>query len=173
MVTVICTTDRPQSNSLKVATNCLRMFEESGTTCQLLNLQDVDPEWITRSSFKENSPEMQQVVDRFLINAERLMLVVPEYNGSFPGIFKYFIDGCDYGNWKGKKIAMVGIASGRSGNLRGLDHLTGIFHYLGSEVYGKKVYISQVSNEIDAHGDVTGTLTLFELQSQIKGFLNF
>lgn len=173
MTTVICTTDRPQSNSLKVAKHCMRLLEEHGSLCQLLNLHDIDPQWITSSSYTKNAPEMQVVVERYLHRSERLLLVVPEYNGSFPGIFKYFIDGCDHGDWKAKKVAMVGIASGRSGNLRGIDHLTGIFHYLGSEVYSRKVYISQVSNVLGEQGDITESLTLFELQNHINGFLNF
>jgi NAD(P)H-dependent FMN reductase len=47
-----------------------------------------------------------------------------------PGSLKLFIDACSVReykqNFKGKKAALVGIASGRAGNLRGMDHLTGV-----------------------------------------------
>lgn len=173
MITVICSTDRPASNSMRVARACAAQLEQKGEQVQILDLQELNPQWVRASSFGPNSPEMEAVVKRYIRAVERMVLVVPEYNGSFPGIVKYFIDGCDHGDWARKRIALIGLATGRGGNLRGLDHLTGIFHYLGSEVFGKKVYISRISGVLDTNGELTDAMALAELNAQMDGFLNF
>ncbi|MGB0918773.1 MAG: hypothetical protein ACPGU4_14355, partial [Flavobacteriales bacterium] len=63
--------------------------------------------------------------------------------------------------------------TGRAGNLRGIDHLTGIFHYLGSEVYSKKVYLSQVNLVLPENGELQNEMIASEIDAQVKGFLTF
>jgi len=173
MITIVCATNRPGSNSLKVASIYARLFQEAGTEAQVLNLEEVNPRWIADSSYAANTMEMDRIVEQYIRVADKLVLVVPEYNGSFPGILKFFIDGCNHGDWANKKIALVGLTTGRSGNLRGLDHLTGIFHYLGSSIYWRKVYLSQVAQMLDSEGTLTDETALKELNNQMSGFLAF
>lgn len=172
-VTVICGTNRPDSNSMRVATVCARLLNEAWAEASILNLETVDPKWLTDSTYGQNVPELEAVLDRYLRNVQRLVMVVPEYNGSFPGILKYFIDACDHGEWKGKKVALVGVASGRGGNLRGADHLTGVLHYLGSDVLSRKVYISQVFQQLDAERVLTNASIVNELKTQAEALLRF
>ena len=173
MITVICTTNRPNSNTMKVALEYTRLLQHSGADAQVMDIGDVKPQWIQDSSFGASTPEMEAIVSKYVRKANKLVFIVPEYNGSFPGIIKYFMDACDHGEWANKKVAMVGVASGRSGNLRGLDQLTGIFHYLGSAVFWKKVYISQVGQTMDTAGTLTDEVALRELNQQINGFLSY
>lgn len=172
-VTVICGTDRPDSNSMRVAELYAEFLREAGAIPSILNLRDVDPQWLSASSYVDNVPELEAVLDRHLRGVQRLAVVAPEYNGSFPGILKYFIDACSHGEWAGKKVALIGVASGRGGNLRGADHLTGIFHYLQSEVLGRKVYISQVLQQLDDDGRLTGEVIRNELLIQANALLSF
>lgn len=173
MITIVCGTNRPGSNSLKVASGYARLLQEAGVEAQVLNLEEINPRWIAESSYAANTMEMDCIVQQYISAVDKLVLVVPEYNGSFPGILKFFIDGCNHGDWADKKIALVGLTTGRSGNVRGLDHLTGIFHYLGSSIYWKKVYLSQVAQMLDSIGTLTDETTVKELNLQIKGFLSF
>ncbi|MCF8258212.1 MAG: NAD(P)H-dependent oxidoreductase, partial [Flavobacteriales bacterium] len=124
-------------------------------------------------AYRPNVPELEALLNHNLRGVQRLVMVVPEYNGSFPGILKYFMDACDHGEWEGKKVALVGVASGRGGNLRGADHLTGVLHYLGSEVLGRKVYISQVAQQLGADGQLTNEFTVGELRTQALALLHF
>jgi chromate reductase, NAD(P)H dehydrogenase (quinone) len=172
-VTVICGTDRPDSNSMRVARVCARIYEHIGAEAGILNLQDVDPQWLTGSAYGSNVPQLEALLQQHLRGVQRLVMVVPEYNGSFPGILKYFMDACDHGEWKGKKVALVGVASGRGGNLRGADHLTGVLHYLGSDVLSKKVYISQVFQQLTPTGELSDPATLNELRTQAEAFMRF
>jgi len=72
----------------------------------------------------------------------------------------------------GKKIALAGVATGRGGNLRGLDHLTGIFHYLNVHVMPFKLPISVVAVLIK-DGKVTSEFLLNDIQKQVSLFVNY
>ena len=70
---------------------------------------------------------------KWLLPAEKYIFISPEYNGSIPGVLKCLIDVSDVKKvWKGKKALLTGVSKGRAGNLRGMDHLTGIMHYVGT-----------------------------------------
>ena len=173
MITIICATNRPESNSLKVSELYEKAVSSNGKTCQILDLMKVEAQWIQDSHYGENVPEFEDVVQKHIRDVNKLIFIVPEYNGGFPGYLKFFMDGCDHGDWHGKKTAMVGVATGRAGNLRGVDHLTGILHYLGSEVYSKKVYLSQINLLLPENGELENEMVANEIDTQIKGFLTF
>lgn len=173
MITIICTTNRPDSNTRKVAELYQIALNRLGSECQILDMQTVDAGWIQASNYGENVPEFEAVVTQYIRPVKKFIFITPEYNGSFPGYIKFFMDACDYGDWGGKQVALMGLASGRAGNVRGLDHLTGIFHYLGSEVYSKKVYLSQINQSMSENGEIRNDLLLKEIEAQVKGFVTF
>jgi NAD(P)H-dependent FMN reductase len=173
MITIICTTNRPDSNTRKVAELYLTALHGFGSACQILDMQNVDAAWIQESNYGENAPEFEAVVSQYIRPVKKFVFITPEYNGSFPGYIKFFMDACNYGEWANKQVALMGLASGRAGNVRGLDHLTGIFHYLGSEVYSKKVYLSQINQSLSDDGVIQNDLLLKEIEAQLKGFITF
>lgn len=78
-------------------------------------------------------------------NASKLIFVVPEYNGSFPGVLKLFLDGLAFPKGiKGKTAALVGISSGPLGTALGLSHLTDILNYLNCNVLAVKPRITSI-----------------------------
>lgn len=173
MITIICTTNRPDSNTRKVAQMYHEALDAMGEESQILDLKEVDANWIQDSNYGKNVPEFEEVVRRYIRTPKKLVFITPEYNGGFPGYLKFFMDACDHGDWSGKKVALMGLASGRAGNVRGLDHLTGIVHYLGSEVYSKKVYLSQVNQSLTEEGEIENEVLNREIELQLKGFVTF
>lgn len=173
MITIVCTTNRPDSNTRKVAQMYHHKLLDLKQESQILDLKEVDANWIQNSNYGKNVPEFETVVSRFIREAGKLIFITPEYNGGFPGYLKFFMDACDQGDWSGKKVAIMGLASGRAGNVRGLDHLTGILHYLGSEVYSKKVYLSQIHQSLTQDGDIENEVFEREIELQLKGFIDF
>ncbi len=99
---------------------------------------------------------------------------MPEYNGSFPGILKTMIDNTDIKScWWGKKALLTGIADGRAGNLRGLDHMTGILQYLRMNVFWDKLPLSRINDEIGENGDLLMPATNQVIDAQVEAFLAF
>ncbi|MHB1177704.1 MAG: NADPH-dependent FMN reductase [Daejeonella sp.] len=143
MITIVVGTNRPDSKSRKVAEfyeNLLKRFEMRS---QILDLAELPENFIISALYhncgkNEKFNEIRKVME----NANKYIFIIPEYNNSFPGVFKAFIDGLSYPNaLQHKKCALVGISDGVSGNVIGLSHITDIFNYLGMHVLAQKIRI--------------------------------
>lgn len=73
----------------------------------------------------------------------------------------------------GKKVALVGVSSGRSGNIRGIDHLTNIFHYLNLEVLPYKLPISRTNELVNENREIIDEGTIKAFNHQIDKLLGF
>lgn len=173
MITVISGTDRNNSVTLQVAQLYVDVLSEMGHQAQILDLTQVPVQCVSASAYGVSTPQFRLIETGYFRSPSRLIFVVPEYNGSIPGYLKYVIDACDHKVFSGKRCALVGVASGRGGNLRGLEHLTGILHYLGAEVFSRKVYLSQVNNTLANGGLQNNEVTQREVRAQLAGFFTF
>ena len=115
--------------------------------------------------------ELRSEIELKMIPAKKLVVFVPEYNGSFPGILKSFIDCIEPKHFKEMVIALVGISAGRSGNIRGMDHLTGVFHYLGAEVLSSKIDIANLHSVLDIDGNLNNDDVIRRMNRQIDFLL--
>ena len=99
---------------------------------------------------------------------------MPEYNGSFPGILKLFIDNTDVRKcWWHKKAMLVGVADGRGGNLRGIDQMTNLLHYLRVNVLYNKIPLSKINDEMNSHGQFVNPATVDAIKVQVKEFVEY
>lgn len=141
---------------------------------QILDLQKLPNDFVFRNDvFGNPDPGFSAIVDQFVSTADRFVFVVPEYNGSFPGVCKAFIDAIWPEQFRGKKAALIGLSSGRAGNLRGLDHLTGILHYLNVAVVPSRVNIMHIERMMDEEGRLGDEKTLQQLQQLMRNFIAF
>ena len=110
---------------------------------------------------------------KWLQPAEKYIFISPEYNGSIPGVLKCLIDVSDSRKvWKGKKALLTGVSKGRAGNLRGMDHLTSIMHYVGTVVHPNKLPISIVDTLFDDE-EMAHRETLRVINHQLDEFIKF
>ena len=173
MITVISATNRPDNHTVRFAQKYLELLKKRGVESQLFNLEELPDSFGLKSIYSYHHPELQLLIDKYLIPADKLVVVVPEYNGGIPGVFKVFIDAVKPELFQSKKVALVGISSGRSGNLRGLDQLTNIFNYLNSEVFSYKVPVSNVLTLFSDNGTINDEVTIKALDFQIEKFLKY
>lgn len=172
MISVICATHRPQNQTLAVVNKYADILKELGEEVQILKMDDLPEDFMVTNTFGKPSHGLDEVVEKWVIKADKLVIVSPEYNGSYPGVFKVFLDAVPPRSWKGKKAALVGVASGRAGNLRGMDHLTDVLHYLRVEVFSLKIPISRLDTLLE-EGEVVDAHTVKVLTQQAKEFLEF
>lgn len=120
----------------------------------------------------EKGGKLKEVQDRLLIPSNKFVFIMPEYNGSFPGILKTMMDNSDIRNcWWYKKAMMTGVADGRAGNLRGMDHMTGVLNYLKVTVLHNKIPLSRINEEIDKEGNLLKEETVKLISNQLDEFL--
>lgn len=174
MITIISCTNRKSAVSKVVSEFYQELLSQSGAESKILDLQKVPADFIM-SALYENAGKNQAFnqMTQQIESSEKFVFVVPEYNGSFPGVLKAFIDGLSYPNpFKDKKCALVGLSSGVQGGALALSHLTDIFNYVGMHVLALKVRMPGVE-KIISNGKVTDDLILELLDMQIKDLLAF
>ena len=171
--TLICATNRPENKTLGVLYTYKNLLQEHHIEVNVLEMQNLPSDFVVNDSFGKRSDAMEKIIEDHLRGVEKLVIIAPEYNGSFPGIFKAFIDAIHPKEFRGKKAALVGVASGRAGNLRGLDHLTDVFHHLQVEVLSLKIPISKLEELIDENHLIQDEGTLKVLNQQIERFMTF
>lgn len=172
-ITVISGTNRSESNTAIVAKFYLEILKKKEQNPLFFSLVDLHKDFAFNNDiFGKKNPGFSRMIKKFFANAPKLVFVVPEYNGSIPGVLKTLIDGIDPRVFEGKKAALVGVASGRSGNVRGMDHLTNILNYLEVQVLPFKVPVSRVM-AIVSNGKIMDENTKKTLRVQAEKFIKF
>lgn len=167
MITIISATNRPNSSTLKVAKHYQQLMEQKGEQTQLFSLEKLPVDIAFNELYDKRSAAFQQILDTYIAPIQKFVVVMPEYNGSFPGILKLFIDAIHPDLLRRKKVALLGVASGRAGNLRGMEHLTGVFNYLGVFVHPNRLPVSSVLTLLDDKGAIKDVATLTVLEKHI------
>jgi NAD(P)H-dependent FMN reductase len=173
-ITIVVGTNRDNSLSEVIAQYYQAILEAKGVSSQIVNLQDLPADFITSALYKNSGKNPQFNLIREVVSAsEKLIFIVPEYNGSFPGVLKAFIDGMPYPKgFEDKKIALVGLSSGVQGGALALSHLNDIFSYLNAHVLGYKVKLIQIEKNIK-DGKIINDLYNQLIDIQVDKFLKF
>ncbi len=173
MISIISGTNRINSNTLKVARYYQQQLNIRNAKCQVISLNDLPSDFINTDLYGKRSSAFADL--QTLVSAsEKFVFIVPEYNGSFPGVLKTFLDACDFPqSFYGKKAALVGVSSGKYGNIRGIDHLTGVCNYMSINVLPLKIHISNVLSELNQEENFYKSDTLKFTNQQIEEFLVF
>lgn len=172
-ITIISATNRPDSNTEKVANYYKTNLSNLGADVEVFSLINL-PECILHSDlYGKRSAEFQEIMNKYIENQSKFIFIAPEYNGSFSGVLKVFLDAVPPKTWFDKKACLTGVSTGRAGNLRGLEHLTNILNYLKINVYHNKLPISKVDTLIDSTGHLSDSETQKVINLQIDGFLKF
>ena len=96
---------------------------------------------------------------RQLQNAVRaatgVVLVTPEYHGSFSSVMKLVIENLGFPSvLAGKPVALVGVAAGSIGAIKSLEHLRGVVSHVGAIVLPLPISIANVQKVFDREGRV-------------------
>lgn len=174
MINIIVCTNRQGAKSKEVAVYYQSLLKSLETPSQIIDLEGLPHDFIF-SALYQNSGKNEgfNVYRKKMEEAQKCVFVVPEYNNSFPGALKAFIDGLSYPNgFVHKKCALVGISDGVQGNAIGLSHLTDVFNYLGMHVLAQKVRIPFMKkNFID--GKITDDFINKLIKEQAEIFIKF
>lgn len=164
MITIISGTNRKDSNTEKIAAIYQEILSEKKIEFLFLSLQKIKS--------VERNENFEKLESEYLIPAQKFIIVMPEYNGSFPGIVKLMIDNSNVVDcWRNKKVLLCGVSTGRAGNLRGMEHLTGSLMHMQMVVHPNRLPISSV-NQIIAKMESFAAIKELII-TQVENFLLF
>ena len=144
-----------------------------GAAAELYSLAELPGEAFAPEAFAVKPPALLDV-QRRVVEAAGLHLVVPEYNGSFPGVLKHFIDLLRFPeSFQDKPVAFVGAANGMFGGLRAVEQLQMIFAYRNAHLFPDRVFIPTVSKRLDEAGGMADADIDARLAKQTAGFARF
>ncbi len=170
MIEVLCGTHRPGNNTLKVVHVYAELLGELGLDHAILDLADLPADAFGPRA--ERHPAIQAWQEQRVGPASGVVVVSPEYNGSMPGVLKALLDAMDPAVWKRKPVLLSGIATGRAGNLRGMDHLSNVFLHMGAWVHPDKLPISRLGTLWEGQGERPGleAATRSRMAQQVAAF---
>lgn len=173
MITIISGTNRPSSNTIKVAKYYQKTLMLKGLESTVFSLEDLPDNLIASDLYGQRSPEFA-VIQELVNKTSKFLFIIPEYNGSFPGVLKTFIDACNFpDSFYDKKAALVGVSSGKYGNIRGVDHFGGVCSYLHLHVLPLRIHIASIKTELNENGELYKEDTLKFCYQQMDKFISF
>jgi len=172
-ITIISGTNRLDSHTEKIAQYYLLALKSKGFDAEILSLKNLPEAFLNTDLYGKRSADFQKIIDTYIESQTKFVFIVPEYNGSYAGVFKLFLDAIPPKLWIDNKACLVGVATGRAGNLRGMEHLTNVLNYLKLNVYYNKLPISKVDTLLDANGNIIDADTIKVIDLQLEGFLKF
>ncbi len=167
MLTIISGSSRADNNTRRVANEYKRILSEQFK--EESNIYSLDQINVT-----VRDAAFLEAENQLLVPAQKFIIIMPEYNGSYPGILKLMIDNSAIKNvWWHKKVLLVGVSTGRAGNLRGMEHLTGVLLHMKMLVHPNRLPISIVDKLMSPENRFTDDDTLKAIQTQLAEFKDF
>lgn len=168
MILVIAGTNRKNSKTALVAQQINTLLEARQQEYKYINLENLPPDFMYSHFNGQINDEFQEIITGYVQPATKFLLVMPEYNGAFPGVLKSFFDCIHPRFFNGKQAALIGVSSGHTGGARGLDMFTLILNYLKVNVHWNKPKLSNIEEHL-----IEGNLEkeyLLRLESLINEF---
>jgi NAD(P)H-dependent FMN reductase len=173
-IVIIVGTNRNDSVSSQIAAIYKKLLSDLGEDAAIIDLKKLPPDFISTALYEKagKNPSFNPFRQKIL-EARKFVFIVPEYNGSFPGVLKAFIDGLQYpDSFQDKKCALVGLSSGIQGAGLALSHLTDILNYCGTHVLALKVKLAFIDKYFK-DGQIDNEIYRDLLASQASGLIEF
>jgi NAD(P)H-dependent FMN reductase len=172
MIEIISGTNRPNSNTIKVAKFVVEIFNEIKIPVNLLDLAHLDLNDVADGEYYKGARGgYKEAVER-MTKARGILVVVPEYNGSYPGALKLFIDYWKYPEtFEHRPLAFVGLGS-RWGGLSPVEHLQQVFGFRNGYIFPQRVFLTNIKDNFK-DGKVTDPKAHDLLKAQARDFVKF
>jgi NAD(P)H-dependent FMN reductase len=173
MIVILVGTNRPGSNTRKVARHVEEIYGELKVPFKVLDLGQLPPEIFSPTSYAKK-PDSFTPFSETILKSDGVHIVTPEYNGSVPGVLKYFIDMLKFPeSFVHRPVCFTGLAAGLWGALRPVEQLQAIFGYRNAFIFPERVFLPQINDLLNESGRLTDSELLKRLHDQADGFVDF
>jgi chromate reductase, NAD(P)H dehydrogenase (quinone) len=118
-----------------------------------------------------STPQAVQALRAAIEDADALLFVTPEYNGSIPGVLKNAVDWASRPHRKsalwGKTAAVAGASTGAYGALWAQNDLRRVLGIAGARVVEGDLAVAKANEAIDEHGQIVDESIRRRLQERL------
>lgn len=173
MMTLLVGTNRPGSNSRNVGRQIEEIYREMNVPLRVLDLAQLPPEVFLPAAYAEK-PVSFAPFSEAVLQSSGLIVITPEYNGSMPGVLKYFIDLLKFPeSFERRPVCFIGVAAGMWGALRSVEQLQAIFGYRNAHLFPERVFLPRINDLLGTDGKIKDLEIVDRLHSQQRGFVDF
>lgn len=172
-IAIVSGTDRPNSKAMVVSTYLASAYNEAGASASIVDLQSFPLNAVVGGPYGKDIAEIKEF-NQTVMDADGVVMVIPEYNGSFPGILKLFIDYLPFPSaFEKLPIAFIGESAGSFGALRAVEQLQMVAAYRNALLFPERVFINRVGKNFDPVSGPVDSLQNELMQKQVKNFIGF
>ncbi len=173
MITLIVGTNRPGANTRKVARQIEEVYIALKVPFRVLDLAELPQEIFLPGSYAEKPKSFHRFA-QMILDSSGLHVVTPEYNGSVPGVLKYFIDMLKFPeSFIHRPVCFTGLGAGMWGALRPVEQLQAIFGYRNAFIFPERVFMPGINGLLDKNDRLNDPELVERLKHQVEGFVTF
>lgn len=174
MIAIISGTNRNDARTRIIARTAQREFEALHATTSFLDLRLL-PDGLLSPDVYGNPPEaFRENFIKPVLASDGILVVTPEYNGSFPGALKLFIDLLPFpDSFEARPVAFIGLSAGSNGALRAVEQLQMVFAYRNAYNFPRRVFIPAVHKVINDEKQLADHAIQQRIKDQARLFLDF
>ena len=87
IITVVISTNRRNSSTSRIAALVAEEFLQLGHDAQILDLAELPTQFLNVDMYNQRSDSFLSLFDTYIVKADHIVFVIPEYNGSYPEAF--------------------------------------------------------------------------------------
>lgn len=173
-ITIVLGSTRIGRNSGRV---CLALQKELGKRGEQAEIIDVKDwpihQFEERVAVLPDAPGALSKLADQMKGSDALIFVTPEYNGSFTGSLKNFIDSFSREEYARKPIGVATVATGKMGGIRAAYQLQQVILGLGAYPLSQMLLTSEVLKNIDETGEIQTDTYAGQMHTFLGAFLDF
>ena len=136
---------RKDSHSLRVAGMLAAMVKKIGKTAEVVDPRTLDFVVPHHPDDDGGSAALAVKLKAQVQAAAKIIFITPEYDGSYSAVSKILIEHLGYPSvLAGKPVSVIGVATGRIGAYRAIEHLRGVLLHIGAYVCPALLSLAEV-----------------------------
>ncbi len=169
---IISGTDRPGSKSLQVSRYVQALYQKKGEQVEIIDLALLKKADLDGFAYGGKiTGDWGDAIEK-VNQSTGLIIVIPEYNGSYPGILKVFVDYWKYPEtFEHRPVCYIGLG-GLFGGLRAVEHMQQSLGYRNTYTYPQRLFLQNIWKVFDGAQFLTPLLADL-LEQQVTGFQKF
>ena len=159
-IAVVCGSINPASRTL-VAANLLRSSLQERCLVDFLTLHDIS---VAHLGARFPTEVWQKFANK-LKAADLIVFCTPEYNGCFSSALMALLENLGYpAIYAGKLVAVLGVAGGRIGAVKAIEHLKSVCSHCGAIVLPAALSIANSYDKFDDQGNILDETVVEEIR---------